>query len=178
MEGIDYTVVLADLERRLGGIDAELAAIQEKRTALTRMIADTKRFLVQPDSIRPTNQTQSENGSSSPRTPPVSWKGKFRGQTSFVETAKKLLTLAGEPMTNREMLNALLEGGFKTNSKEPAITLRSVLRRATNDHGTFTYIDNKWGLPEWQAPGQDEATEGAQDANEEGRQRAQPTLLD
>jgi len=55
-----------------------------------------------------------------------------------------------EPQTNRQVAEALLKGGVKSDAGNFASTLRSVLlKKQDKQNGQVVWLDNKWHLREW-----------------------------
>lgn len=69
------------------------------------------------------------------------------------EAATTVIKASGQPMTNREIADALEKGGLKHESEDFPNTINSVLRRAAEQHGTLVRVDQKWHLAEWTSKG-------------------------
>lgn len=137
----NYRAALADCEKDLAGIDAELAALEEKRAKLRKTRAALLDLLSLSDG--------------SERAAPIDLvnvpKDAFSG-LSIIESAKKYLTLAKSYRPTRDITNAFLRGGFKSNAKDFRESVRTTLRDARFPKGPFVWHDEKYGLVDWNTP--------------------------
>ena len=129
-EGIDYKAVLADLE-------AKESAIKAAKEAIGRVIAvgaDQGVGATTATTPRPDQQTS------------VRFDSFF--QMSLPAAITKFLEMSKCPQTVSDMTKALLDGGFKTTSKNLMPIVRSNLSRMKSN-GEVVNIDGKWGLSAW-----------------------------
>lgn len=68
---------------------------------------------------------------------------------SLVDASHKYLAIVKTPRNAREIAEALLEGGFKTTSKDFNNTVFSVLSREDKNEGTIAKVNKGFGLAEW-----------------------------
>jgi hypothetical protein len=62
----------------------------------------------------------------------------------------KYLGIVKRPQTTREVVDALLLGGKKSESKNFADTVRiTLLKESEKENPRICWIDRKWELPEW-----------------------------
>ena len=65
---------------------------------------------------------------------------------SIVDASEKYLRIVKKGQTNRQLADALVHAGYKSEAKQFVDTVRSVLHRS----GKFVWINNRWELAEWQ----------------------------
>jgi len=68
----------------------------------------------------------------------------FFGMT-IPDAARKYLTIVKATKPNPELCDALIKGGFKTQSNNFSEVVRSTLGR----HPDFVKVSGQWGLTEW-----------------------------
>ena len=124
---IDYSAVLADLERR--------------KMKLEQLIGGVKELMHQ------------ENGTSSRlrREPTVTISlssNAFHGM-SISDAAVKYLRMCQERKKSREIAEALEAGGYRHESKNFVSTVTTVLVRKAKQNEPFTKTKAGWGLYEW-----------------------------
>lgn len=128
---IDYAAVLADLEA--------------KRAAIDNMISGIRKMLN-------LGAEQGVGGSATSNErrdqPPTSLRFDTFFQMSLPSAIKKFLEIAKAPQSVSEITRALLEGGFKTTSKNLMPIVGSNLSRMKSA-GEGVNIDGKWGLASW-----------------------------
>ena len=140
---VDYEAVVADLEERLVSLETERTAIKS--------VLDGVRQLLRLDGRGEQTALPLKPLATSPEKPPpsVATSEESFADLPIAEAAEKYLRKVGHPQTNRELVNGLVQEGLKTKSPKIANVVRTTLRVKKEKHGTFTYIDHKWGLPEW-----------------------------
>lgn len=133
---VDYSTVLADLERRRDALTTAIDAI--------RMIADPQ-------------GAEAHNGApAAPRTPAPRGIGggtmrpdEFFGM-SILQAAKRYLAIVKQPKSATEIAKTVKEHGLLNTSKGFQNTVYSVLYREAERGGrSVVKVGNAWGLSEW-----------------------------
>jgi hypothetical protein len=136
---IDYAAVLADLRAKRDKLNAAIEAIEPLV------------FSARP--APPAEGAGSDTGmgdeTSSPRETKEAFPARVEPDTFFglsiTEAARKYLRMKKRPAATREITDALLEGGYLTNSKVFYSNVFASLRRSPE----FVSVQQKWGLAEW-----------------------------
>lgn len=68
---------------------------------------------------------------------------------SLIQAVVKLLRFVKIPLSNRQISEALLRGGYKTAAHDFTDTVRSTLKQYKAPKGEMLWLDNKWELKEW-----------------------------
>ena len=148
MPDIDYTAVLADLERKRDELDAAINAIRP----FVGTAASSGTDRPGPDGLQPDS---------------------FFGM-NILDAAVKYLQIEKRPKRAEEIADALLAGGYMSNAKNFHANVSTTLRRDDDRGGLTVRMHNKtWALAEWypsrpkkqgaEAKEGDEATEGDSD---------------
>lgn len=120
---VDYSEVLADLEKRraklVAEIDAAIAAIRPLAEAQKQQLIT---YIKRPDVLIP---------------------GKPYAKLSIAEAARKHLEAVGKPQTTAEICEALSTGGYMSESVNFSATVFGSLRRRPAD---FRRVRKKWKL--------------------------------
>lgn len=123
-ESTPYDVVIADLESKRDQISATIEMLKALRStaSIALPLAAPQRITVDTEISRDA----------------------FFGMT-LTEAAKKYLAMSRITKPNPELCEALLKGGFKTQSTNFPEVVRSTLQR----HSDFVKVSGEWGLAEW-----------------------------
>jgi hypothetical protein len=124
-ESTPYDIVIADLESKRDQIGATIEMLKALRSTASISLP------LAPSSQRPSNGADIALDA-------------FFGMT-LPDAAKKYLSIARVTKSNPELCDALLKGGFKTQSANFPEVVRSQLGR----HPDFVKINGQWGLAEW-----------------------------
>lgn len=130
------TESLTIFQTMLKEIDGEMETLTGKRSAIQNIVAGME-------------QLQQINSRPGPEATPALTEKTFAGM-ELVQAAVKYLSIVGKSQTNKQILEGLTKGGYKTASANPVDTVRSVLKRASERPGTFIVQDDAgWALKEW-----------------------------
>jgi hypothetical protein len=129
-EMIDYNAVLADLEAKKTAIDAAISGVRQ----MLNLGAEQGIGGPVPSGER--------------RDQPSSVRFDSFFQMSLPAAITKFLEMSKCPQTVSDMTKALLDGGFKTTSKNLMPIVGSNLSRMKSN-GEVVNIDGKWGLSAW-----------------------------
>jgi hypothetical protein len=124
-EPTPYDVVIADLESKRDQLSATIEMLKALRGTASiplPLASGTQRLATEADIPRDA----------------------FFGMT-LPEAAKKYLSIGKVTKTNPVLCEALLHGGFKTQSNNFPEVVRSTLGR----HPDFVKVSGEWGLAEW-----------------------------
>ncbi len=128
---IDYAVVLADLEAKRGAIDSAIAGVRQ----VLNLGAEQGVAPSSPLGIERKDQPTQ-----------VRFDTFFR--MSMPSAIVKYLEMAKAPQSVSDVTKALLEGGFKTTSKNLMPIVGSNLSRLKSA-GQTVNVEGKWGLASW-----------------------------
>lgn len=130
-----YRTVLKDLKRRKKVIDAAIAGV-------TALLGESEAALQACLPVPlPNIQESGDVGS-----------GSFADLT-LAEAARAYLDMVKEPQSTAEIAEALLRGGYPTESRNFRNTVRSVLDRHAKTSGEIVKVHRNWGLAEWSRDG-------------------------
>lgn len=122
-----YAAVIADLELKRAQIDQLIESLKAFRQAG-----------IIPPTMQNTDLTTGKDAA-----------GEFAGK-SMADATKIILLRNGQPMNNAAILEALEEGGLKSESQQPLNTLGSILNRRMNEVGDIIRVGRGiWGLKQW-----------------------------
>jgi hypothetical protein len=132
---VDYSVVLADLKRR--------------REELSTAIALIERISLGGAPVGGADPSLG-GGEPEPESPPRdTLPTKVESDTFFglsiTEATRKYLRMKKRPAATREISDALLEGGYLSQSKDFYANVFASLKRSPD----FVLVQSKWGLAEW-----------------------------
>jgi hypothetical protein len=130
---IDYRVMLDNLNSRLGELDGE----REKVLSAIRAISPLAGVVIEEDKPLPGILFETE--------PIKISKNEFSNDT-INSAVQRYLKMAGGPQTVINICDALIKGGFPTNSSRFYSTVYSAISRKTD---IFEKIENTWGLHNW-----------------------------
>jgi hypothetical protein len=153
---IDYKATIVELEGELSQIEAEQLRLQrrieQKKQALKTTIAGLKSLMTLSDNV-PAHPTPTINPKA------------FR-KLGIIDAAVKYLGTVGKPLSNRELVDGMLQGGWKSVSDDPSNSARATLLREFKEkpHPRVIWKDFKWHLPEWSL----ELIEGAREDDDGG----------
>ena len=133
MSEIDYTAVLADLERKRAELDAAINGI---------------RFMIGAgaDTPEPAVYPQGTTNLVDPIQPP---KSHAFFNMAIAEAAKKFLGMAKEPKRAKDIADALKQGGLINTSPNFPATVATTLRREAKAGSVVQLPDKSWGLSAW-----------------------------
>jgi hypothetical protein len=144
---IDYAAVLADLRARRDELNAAIKAIEPlasgRSAATTPAIPFERGSRHEFDATAAIGDVETGDARAQPLGTTVESDSFFGLSTS--EAAKKYLRMKKKPASTREISNALVEGGYLTNSKNFYVNVFTTLRRTQS----FVSVQQKWGLAEW-----------------------------
>ena len=124
MPDIDYTAVLADLERKRDELDAAINAIRPFLGTAGSSGPDRPG----PEGVRPDS---------------------FFGM-NILDAAVKYLQIEKRPKRAEEIADALIAGGYMSNAKNFHANVSTTLRRDDDRGGPAVRMPNKtWALAEW-----------------------------
>ncbi|MYC27839.1 MAG: hypothetical protein F4X63_07600 [Nitrospira sp. SB0662_bin_26] len=126
-----YRTVLKDLKRRKKVIDAAIAGV-------TALLGESEAAL-QACLPVPLPKIQESGDVAS---------GAFADLT-VTEAARAYLDMVKEPQSTAEIAEALVKGGYPTESRNFRNTVRSVLDRHAKTAGEIVKVHRNWGLAEW-----------------------------
>jgi hypothetical protein len=147
---IDYAAVLADLEAKRAAIDAAITGVRQMMNLSTEQV------------VAPVN------GSERRESTEVRFDSFFR--MPMPRAIVKFLEMAKTPQSVGDITKALLDGGFKTTSKNFMPTVGSNLSRMKAT-GELVNVEGKWGLASWY-PAARKADQAV--TPKEGRKRGRP----
>lgn len=138
MSANDKHVLLKGFEEELEQVESEMEILEKRRDALEI-------------TVRGIRQLINLNGGSLPVKPerPLFPRNAFT-DLGTVEAAVKYLGIVKRPQTTREVVDALLLGGKKSESKNFTDTVRiTLLKESEKGNPRICWTDLKWELPEW-----------------------------
>ncbi len=138
MSATDKHILLKELE-------GELASAREARQSAVLRVAALEQ------AVNGVRDLVKLNGGSVPTTQQQALfeKDAF-ADMGTVEAAVKFLGLVGKPQTNRQVVDALIQGGKKSDAKSIPDTIRTtLLREAEKPAGRLRWVNLKWELTEW-----------------------------
>jgi hypothetical protein len=133
---VDYSVVLADLKRRRDELNAAITLIE--RISLGGAAA-TGGADLGLDGSQPTSEGAPRDAL------PTKVESDTFFSLSIPEAAKKYLRMKKRPAGTRELSNALMEGGYLSQSKNFYTNVFASLRRNPD----FVLVKSQWALAEW-----------------------------
>ncbi len=144
-DDIEYEELIPKLERKLAKLEVRRANLETEHAAVTAMLSNLRQLqsLNSDTSVNGMESKPSEHPARQTQKPSKILKG-----VSTSKAAKLFLSMTGQPLSNRELVDGMMERGYHTNSENPYTMVRSVLYR-DRDAGTIIWRDNKWWLPEW-----------------------------
>lgn len=122
-----------------------LQALQEEQRRLSAELSRVERAIAALEQAGGTEEsTVSAPAAAPPPAPAPAEQGPYT-LMHFNEAAAEYLAAAGEPKTAREIADALRAGGFQTNAKDFAASVRTMLNR-TNSYadGIEHTRDRRW----------------------------------
>lgn len=144
-DDIEYEELILKLERKLAKLELRRANLETEYTAVKAMLSNLQQ-LQSLNSDTSVNSIESKPSEHSARQ--TQKRSKILKGVSTSKAAKLFLTMTGRPLSNRELVDGIMERGYHTSSANPYTMVRSVLYR-DRDAGTIIWKDNKWWLPEW-----------------------------
>jgi hypothetical protein len=131
-----YEHVIADLERQRDEISTTIESLKRIRAfQLGALSTSQNQEIAQPPQIT--------------AVPNRNETGEFAGM-SVADAAIVVLARRGAPMTNQEVVDALADGGLRSQSAQPLNTVGSILNRRANDVGDIVRVGRgTWGLQAW-----------------------------
>lgn len=138
MSANDKELMLKGLESELEQVDSEIEVLENRREALYATIEGIQTLI-------------SLNGGSVPVKPerPQFPRNAFK-DLGIVEAAVKYLGIVKRPQTTREVVDALILGGKKSDSKNFADMARvTLIKESEKEKPRIKWKDHKWELPEW-----------------------------
>ncbi len=134
----DKHVLLKGFEEELEQVEDEIDVLERRRSALLNTVEGIRELI-------------SLNGGSAPAKPerPRFPRNAF-ADLGTVEAAVKYLGIVKRPQTTREMVDALILGGKKSESKNYTDMVRiTLLKETEKGNPRISWKDHKWELPEW-----------------------------
>ena len=138
MSANDKQLLIKSFEEELAAVDAEVEIMERRREALESTIENLRELI-------------SLNGGSAPakQERPLFSRNAF-ADLGVVEATVKILGIVGVAQTNREVVDALLLGGKKSESKSFSNTVRiTLLKESEKEKPRVRWVNHKWELPEW-----------------------------
>jgi hypothetical protein len=137
----DKHIVLADLEKELTSVIEDQDKLARRRSALEKLVTGYRELI-------------SLNGGSAPAPSPAIASGTITRTTfaklGIAEGAIKYLQLVGKNQTNRQITDALVQGGKKSTSGRFADTVRTTLiHHAERPSSPLHWTGKDWELKEW-----------------------------
>ena len=140
-ETIDYEAVLADLRSKRDHLNATIAGIEQLLGVLGTTVGGGQGG---PNSSGAQGRSTSGNGEPEELLPKEILSDTFFG-LSAVDGARKYLRMVKQPATMKAMHDALLAGGYLTQSQNFYANLYTAIMR----NKEFQKVGKKWGLAEW-----------------------------
>jgi hypothetical protein len=138
----DKHLILKGLEEELASVATEREGLTKRQTALEKTIAGIR------DLISLNGGTVPTPADSRPQFPRNAF-----ADMGTVDAAIKYLRIIKKPQTNREVVDALILGGKKSDAKSVSDTIRiTLLREADKPSGRVIWTGHQWTLREWQTP--------------------------
>jgi hypothetical protein len=139
---------MIDKQQMIQALEDELADVMMKRDVLEQ------REMALESALESLRELVSINGEPPKPTSPNKplFKRNAFANLSITEASIRYLRVLGEKQTNRQVVDALLQGGKQLGGKSPADTVRSLLLRENNKPNGQVYWDDEtkeWGLREW-----------------------------
>jgi hypothetical protein len=136
----DRSALLAEFEEELSVIDNEQIKLAKRAQALRMAIAGVRQMI-------------SLNGGTAPAEPETATIAEDAfTDMSIKDAAIAYLRTVGKPQTNREIADALIKGGIKSEAGDFPSTLRAVLlredKKAEEDRELYWELPH-WHLSEW-----------------------------
>lgn len=132
----DRYELLSDLEAELVSVNEEVEKLEKRQSALRRTITGIRELISLNGGAAPAKESAKPTISSN-----------AFAHLSIRDAAILFLRTAGTPQTNRQVTDAIKEGGIKTTSDDFASTVRAVLLREHN-RGKGER-DLYWKVPHW-----------------------------
>jgi hypothetical protein len=144
----DKHIILKDLEEELATVMAERNSLSKRQAALEKAVAGVRELISLSGGSLPI-----------PESKPLFSKTAFTN-LGIVEGALKYLHLIGKPQTNREVFEALKQGGKTSGSTSFSDTVRAtLLRELEKPNSRLRWTGHKWELSEWPASKEEEEEE-------------------
>jgi hypothetical protein len=143
IEGADMKELLTRLETDLKETLEQRTTLDKKAVALQKTIAGIRELIGLNDNSEFVQFTPISEVSVRIIAP-----NQFAGMT-ITQAAVAYLRWIDEPQTNRQVAEALLKGGIKSNAQNFPSTLRSVLLKKQEKNSPVVWLDTKWHLREW-----------------------------
>ncbi len=141
MASVDKLEMLRSLEEELAWVQDEQETLIERETALEQAINGLQELIELEGGVQFIEVEATDA--------PVIRRNTF-AKMGILQAAIHYLRLVGENQTNREIVDALIQGGKKTSAKRFPDTVRSILlREAQNPQGLVFWSGQHWGLREW-----------------------------
>jgi hypothetical protein len=140
-ETIDYEAVLADLRSKRDHLNATIAGIEQLLGVLGTTVGGGQGA---PNSSGAQGRPASSHGEAEEQLPKEIQSDTFFG-LSAVDGAKKYLKIVKQPATMKAMHDALLAGGYLTQSQNFYANLYTAVMRNRD----FQKVGKRWGLAEW-----------------------------
>lgn len=141
---------MAEMKELLTRLETDLKETLEQRTtldkraiALQKTIAGVRELISLNDNSESVQFTTISEVSVRIIAP-----NQFAGLT-ITEAAVAYLRWIDVPQTNRQVAEALLKGGIKSDAQDFPSTLRSVLLKKQEKNSPVVWLDTKWHLREW-----------------------------
>lgn len=147
-QGVDYLIVLADLEARKAQIESAIVVIKGLVSAGITSVPVTQTISMAQPSAQPSGQ---------PSAQPTIGATEIQSDTFFglniMEATKKFLAMRKRPVMAPEIVESLRKGGqIHSMSETFANTLGSILSRSEANGGPIVRIGRgTYGLREWYA---------------------------
>jgi hypothetical protein len=143
-EQIKAQELLSDFEEKLAVVSAERERLGKEEDALKSAIEGIRNWL----GLNASGLAARSNIDEPSQAEPVIPKKAFKDMDTR-PAARKYLELVGKPQSTREILNALLDGGWTTKSEDPIDVLNGALKRdQKKPNPMFIKKDGKWELGE------------------------------
>lgn len=142
MSETDKQSVLAELEKELASVVEDQNKLAQRRSALEKLVTGYRELI-------------NLNGGSAP--PPSAGLSTITRMTfaklGIAEGAIKYLRLVGKNQTNRQITDALVQGGKKSTSDRFADTVRTTLiHHSQKPSSPLLWTGKDWELKEWDEP--------------------------
>jgi CRISPR/Cas system-associated exonuclease Cas4 (RecB family) len=141
---LDKQAMLESLEEELAQVQEQQEELIERETALEQAI-DGMRELVSLENVGNIVELEAHDA-------PVIKRNMF-ANASIAQAALYYLDLVGESQTNRQIVDALIQGGKKSTAKRFTDTVRSILlREAQRPNSPIYWTGTAWALTNWGPP--------------------------
>ena len=139
MTSIDKHVLLHDLEAEYQTTISEVKRLSQRQSALEKAITGVRELIsLNGGGVEPENTDK-------PSIP-----AKIYADMTYLDAAVHYLRLVGHKLTNREIADAMTEGGKESSSKRFSDTVRAVLRyEADKADSPIYWTGSHWDLKEF-----------------------------